>query len=398
MTSVSTLGQALRQIENLNAQNRLFADLSTQMATGKKTQLYSGLNTDALTSVRSRTQLSSIDVYMNNITRADTTIGLTLTSIEEFQTQSEEFSATMTGFLQEGAHQTGDDVLYDDPATTDKVEEIVVGNTSAKLDTNFRAVIDHANNLFDFLGELVNAKQGDRYLFAGAESLEKPFTDNGTLEAALNTLITDWKNGTITTDELIADLKDGTALNGNPDAITDTIIGYSPSLSSNNAGGVFVRADENSEFEYTTLANEEPLRNMIVAMAVIKNDNFPPIVDVYEDGVYPGIPDAKGAPGATAEEQKQNFFKLYNELGKMVSNSIDEIDQIRFRMETVRVQMNETNKSHSNQKELLLNTVSDVEDVDVNEVAVKITTLQTQLEASYQVTALTQNLSLVKYL
>ncbi len=398
MTGVSTLGQALRQIENLNAQNLLFNKLSTQLSTGKKTQLYSGLNTDALTSVRSRTQLTSTNIYINNIDRADTTISLTLNAIEEFQQQSEEFSSTLSGFLQEGSHQIGENVLYDDPATPNIVEEIIVGNTSSKLDADMRAVIDHADNLFDFLGELVNAKQGDRYLLAGADSSEKPFTDNGTLDAALNTLITDWKNGTITTDELIADIKDGTALNGNPNALTDSVIGYSPSLSNDKAGDVFVRADEHSEFKYTTLANEDSLRNMIVAMAVIKNDNLVPIVDVYENGVYPGIPDAKGAPGATANEQKENFFKLYNELTKMVAGSIDEIDQIRFRMETTRVQMHETKSSHIDQKELLQNTISDVEDVDINEVAVKITALQTQLEASYQVTALTQNLSLVKFL
>ncbi len=397
MTGISTLGQALRQIENLNTQNLLFDNLSTQLATGKKTQFYSGLNTDALTSVRSRTQISSIDVYINNIVRSNTTIGLTLTSIEEFQQQSREFSSTLTGFVQEGSHQIGEDVIYDDPATSE-IEAIIVGNTSVKTDADFKSVIDHASNLFDFLGELINAKQGDKYLLAGADSSERPFTDNGTLDAALNTLITDWKNGVITTDELIADIKDGTALNGNSDAITDTVIGFSSSLSSNNAGGVFVRADERSEFEYTTLANEDALRNMIVAMAVMKNENLPPIVDVYENGVYPGIPDAKGAPGLTAEEQKSNFFQLYNELTQMVAQSIDEVDQIRFRIETVRVQMDETKTSHINQKNLLQSTVSDVEDININEVAVKITTLQTQLEASYRVTALTRDLSLVNFL
>ena len=398
MTGVSTLGQALRQIENLNAQNLAFADLSTQLSTGKKTQFYSGLNTDALTSLRSRADLSSISVYINNIDRADITLGLTLTSIEEFQEQSNKFAETLTNFVKEGSHQTGLDVRYDDPATPNIVETTIVGNTSAESDADFKAVIDHANNLFGFLGELLNAKEGDHYLLAGADSSRRPYTDTGTLDAALNTLITSWKNGAITTDELIADIQDGTALAGNPDAISDTIIGYSAPLSNGTAGDVFVRADENSEFKYTTLANEESLRNTLVALAVIKNENLPPIVDVYEDGVYPGIPDVKGAPGATAAEQQDNFYQLYTALTQMVAESIDEIDQIRFRMETVRVQMIETKQTHGDQKELLTNTVANVEDADVNEVAVKISTLQTQLEASYRVTALTQDLSLVNFL
>ncbi len=398
MAGISTLGQALRQIESLNSQNLLFANLSTQMATGKKSQLYSGLNTDALISVRSRTQLSSIDIYLKNIGRADTTLSLTLTAVEEFQEQSRQFADTLTGFVQQGSHQTGTDVRYDDPATTNIVEDTIVGNTSASLDADFQAVINHAENLFGFLGELLNAKEGDRFLLAGADSSQRPFSDTGTLDAALNTLITNWKNGTITTDELIADLQDGTALAGNPDALSDTVIGYSSSLSNGTAGDVFVRADENSEFKYTTLANERSLRNMLVAMAVIKNENLPPVVDVYENGTYPGVPDAKGAPGATAAEQEDNFYQLYNALTQMVAQSIDDVDQIRFRVETVRVQMTETKQSHIDQRELLQNTVSSVEDVDVNEVAVKLTTLKTQLEASYRVTALTQNLTLVNFL
>lgn len=397
MTGVSTLGQALRLIENLNSQQMKFGELSTQLATGKKTQSYAGLGTDALTSVRSRTTLSSISVYINNITSADTTLSLSLTAIEEFQQQSRNFSDTMVGFIQEGDHQTGDKVVYDDPMTAE-IEEIAMGNTSAQMDPDFQAVINHAESLYSFLGELLNAKEGDRYLFSGAAGSEKPLNDTGTLDAAVNTLLTDWKAGNITTDELIADIMDGTALNGNANAITDSTIGFSSTLSSGTAGDVFVRADENSEFEYTTLANERSLRNVMVALAVMKNENLPPIVDVYEDGNYPGIPDAKGAPGATAAEQQDNFYQLFTQLSTLVNDSIDQIDKIRFRVETVRVQMSETKESHIDQRELLQNTINNVENVDTNEVAVRLTTLKTQLEASYSVTAITRELSLVNYL
>ncbi len=397
MVGVSTLGQSLRQIENLNRQNSLFSDLSVQLSTGKKTQLYSGLKIDALASIRSRTELSSINVYINNITRADTTIGLTVSSITEFQSQAQNFSGSLLGLLQEGSHQLGDDVIYDDPSTNE-VESIIVGNTSAKISANLSSIFDQASNLYNLLGELLNSKEGDRYLFAGADINEKPFNDTGTLDAAINTLIDDWKNGVITTEEFISDIKDGTAFNGNNNAITDSTIGYSSSLSNGTAGDVFVRADENSEFKYTTLANEDSLRNIMVALAVMKNENLPPIVDVYEDGNYTGTPDVKGAPGANAQEQQQNFYNLYNSISQMVLQSIDEIDQIRFRLETVRVQISETKETHIDQKNLLENTISDIEDVDVNEVAVRLTTLQTQLEASYRVTSMTQDLSLVKFL
>ncbi len=398
MTGVSTLAQALRQIENIGNQQKLFGQLSEQLASGKKTQKFSGLGTDALTSVRSRTELTSLSIYTTNIKRANTTIGLSLTSIEEYQQQAREFSSSLINFVQEGSHQIGDKIFYDDPATPDEVETIHVGNTSSKVDADLQAVVDHAKNLSRYMKELLNTKEGDKYVFAGADSLEQPIKDNGTLDAAINTLISDWKNGTITTDELIADIEDRTAFSGNPNAITDTIIGYSASLSSDSAGKVFVRADENTEVDYTILANEDSLRNMIVALSVLKNDNLYPIVDVYEDGNYPGVPDAQGAPGATATEQQDNFYQLFNRLTQIVNESIDEIDQVRFRVENVRVQIAETSKSHADQKNLLQNTVSDIEDVDVNEVGLKISILRTQLDASYSATAISQQLSLVNFL
>ncbi len=397
MTGVSTLGQALRQIENIQSQQISFADLSTQLATGKKTQSYSGLNADALTSLRSRTDLTSLDVYINNITRADTTLQLSLSAVEEFQAQTQNFADTLISLTQQGDHQLGRQVSFDDPATPD-VEDIIVGNTSADIDVPLQSVITQAESLSGFVTELLNTREGDRYLFAGADSSEKPITDTGTLQASLSTLITNWKNGTITTEELVADLFDGTALNGNPNAITDSTIGYSASLSNDAAGRVFVRADENSEFDYTALANEQSLRNVVVGLAVFQNENLPPIVDVYEDGNFPGVPDAKGAPGSTAAEQQDSFYELYNSIMKNVLESIDDVDDIRFRLETVRVQANETKQTQTNQRQLLLNTIGTVEDIDTNEVAIKLTTIQTQLEASFRVTAITQNLSLINFL
>lgn len=395
--SISTLGQAIRQIENLNTQQAQISDLTTQLATGKRSQNYSGLSTDALASLRSRTELSSLDVYINNIQRADTTIQLTLRSVEEFQAQTGELSGTLINFLQQGDHLLGEDVFFDDPATPEE-DPIRVGKTSSRIDADFDSVINHAQNLFGFLESTINAQQGDRYLFAGADSLERPYTDTGTLDAAVSTLITEWKAGTITTEELIDDLFDGTALDGNPNAISDSTIGFSSSLSDGNAGDVFVRADDNSEFSYTVLGNNQNFRDLIVILGVLKNENLPPIIDVYEDGVFPGVPDAVGAPGQNAAEQQDSFYQLYNELVQKAGQAVDELDQTRFRLESVRVQINETSEQHIEQRQLLLNTVSSIEDVDINEVAVSITALQTRLQASYNVTAITQQLTLANFL
>ncbi|MDH5722451.1 MAG: flagellin [Alphaproteobacteria bacterium] len=397
MAGVSTLGQALRQIENIKAQQTAFSELSVQLATGKKSENFSGLKTDALTSLRARDGVESLDTYLNNILKANIRIELMLDTIEEQQAQTSNLADTLLAFVQEGGHQEGDDVVYDDPATT-VIEETVVGKTSARPDIDFRNLQNQAENLFDFMVDLLNTKDGDRYILAGSDSFTKPITDSGTLDAAVSTLLTSWKNGTITTDELIADINDRDALSGNPDALTDTIIGYSSSLSSGNTGDVFVRVDDDKELKYTALANEDPFRNIMVALAVLKNDTLPPVLDVYENGVFPGIPDELGAPGADKNEMQDNFYRLYNEIVKMVVHAIDDVDEVRFRLETTRAQAAETKEKQILQKNFLLTTISNVEDVDINNVAVKLQAVQTQLETSYRVTAITSQLSLVNFL
>jgi flagellar hook-associated protein 3 FlgL len=82
----------------------------------------------------------------------------------------------------------------------------------------------------------------------------------------------------------------------------------------------------------------------------------------------------------------------------MVESAINDIDQVRFRLENARARIDQIKLTHQNEKNVLLNTISDVEDIDTNEAAVKMTTLQTQLQISYEVTARLQDLSLVNFI
>ena len=101
-TSISTLGQALSQINRFNQQQTLLSDLQTQLATGKKTQSFSGLGTDVILSLRSRSDIRAIDTYLSNISVADNRIDRMTTAIEEFQTQARNMAALMSGQQQEG--------------------------------------------------------------------------------------------------------------------------------------------------------------------------------------------------------------------------------------------------------------------------------------------------------
>lgn len=397
MTGVSTIGLALRQIANINTQQKKFDTLSYQLASGKKTQVFSGLGNNILTSQRARANLSSLDIYRTNITNGKRTMDLMQSAIGEFQAQTKNLDSMMVGLSQESVHTAGQKVYYDDPLTTE-VENTQVGVTSADMDVDFKTMQDLANNLFPFLQDLLNTKDGDNYLLAGNDSSTQPIQDNGTLDAAINQLIKDWKAGTISNDELVADLFDGEASASNPNAITDSMIGYSPNLSSGNVGDVSVRVDKNTEVKYTALANDPAFRDIIVATAFMKNANLPPIADVYENGVYTGTPDVEGAPGATLDDMKANFFAVFQTVSQKVNAGIDNIQGVSYHISSAQARIAEIDTTHQDEQTLLKNTISDVEDVDINQIGVEITALQTQLQASYSVTALGQQLSLVNFL
>ena len=400
MTGISTLGQSLNQISRLQEQQSLLDSLGTQLATGRKTQVLSGLDTQVTQALRSRTSIASLDTYINNITVAERRTEYTLSALEQFQEQAENFAGALAGFMQQGAHQLGDPVYFDDPLTTDDVENELIGYSSAEPDVDLETLQDLASNLFDYMVDLLNTKDGDRYVFNGADSSNEPFTNSGALDSAISTSLNNWQTGAITTDDLIADLQDRTIDNGNLDALTDTVVGYSSTLSADTAGKVVIRVSEGTEIDATVLADDQGIRDVMVALSYFKSADLGPIADEVEIDPVTGLPTVitEGAPGANVDEMTDNFYEVYNTLSAMVNSALDDIDQQRFKLEAARATIDEVKVSHENQRAILQSNVDDIENADINEVAVRINALSTQLEASYSVTSFIQNLSLVNFL
>ena len=401
MTSISTFGQSLSQIQLFTELQSKFGTLNTQLATGKITQKYSGLDTAVLTSQRARTDFKTLDAYVKNAVNAERRIQQTVTGVEEFKKQVQNFSNALIGFSQQNVHQQGEIVYYDDPLTVGD-DRIEMGHTSAAPDTELSTLQDMASGIFDFVYELMNIKDGDRYLLGGAETNTPPVTNNGTLDAAISTLISNWKDegsgNNIATGSLINALT-GRNASVDADAITDTIVGYNATLSAGNAGNIYARIDDNNDVNYTALANEQGFRDILVALSFFKNPDLGPIADTYiPPNEPPNAPDIKGAPGATLAEQKSNFYNVLNNMTSMVNDAMKDIDRVRVTLESARARIKEAHQSHLQTKNLLLGVISEAEDIDINEVAVKVNYLQIQLEASYRVTATVSKISLVNFI
>lgn len=385
---VSTLGQVKTQIALIKQQQAGLVDLSRQLATGRKADTFSGLGSDALPLQRAQADLALLDRYMNNITLADTRLSLMSNAVGEFKAQSENFSSELLLFGMEGTHQAGEPV-YDPSSDTPRI----VGYTSGDPDRAFKNLQAAAESMFGILEGLLNAKDSSRYLFSGDQATTKPFGESSALDAAVSSLITDWKNGDLGTGELI-DALAGRDASTDPNAITDATLGYDPALG--NAGAVRFRPDEGQEIEYTTLATEDGFRDVMVALAYFKSAELGPIVDEVDPDTMTVT--TSGAPGLTVEEMQGHFYRVFEAVAQMVEGAISDLGAMDQSLQTTRARVNDFAEQHAVDQTVLENISGAIEAADINEVATQLQTLNTQLSVSYSVTALIQQNSLVNFI
>ncbi len=351
MTLISTLGQALDQIERIKQQQSLLGDIQLQVASGKKTQRFTGLGADTIISERARADFNELDTFLDNITRGETRTAQMVSSLDEIQNQAQNVLNALAGQPQQG-------------------------------DIDLSTIKQISTTAFDFVIDLLNTQDGDTYLFAGGDSSIPPINNTGSLDAFFASLNPLWTAGTLpfTPPDNIADAYTSQYRN-----IPEVTAGFSGSL--NSAKNVLIRVDESVEVDYTTLANNPALRDIIMALGTI--NNIPDVINA---------PGAMPIPGVASPEQKDNFFQVFNDLAVMLSDAIDDVDQLKFRLNSVQVTLNQTKELHKFDKSVLLGTIDSVENVDLAEAATKLNFLQIQLEASFRVSAAVRDLSLVNFL
>lgn len=373
MTGISNLGQALDQISRLKSQQITLDNFSTQIATGKKTQQFSGLNGDILRTQRARADLNKLDQYSTNISNAHRRIQLMTGSLQQISSQANLLSNALTVQPQGGE--------FPDFDTTKQL----------------------ATDVYDFVIDLMNTKDGDRYLFAGSDSSVKPIDDEGLFDTFLGNfryddtdLVTpsevsgflgEWGSGIITTDEFIDAYQN----------VNENVLGYSESLVSGNTGDVRVRVDENSDFDYTLLANNEGMKELVVALGVLKN--MPPPEHAPGALNDPNVPlSALETPPFPSEERQENFYAVINNIAETIVKAVDKLNREEYRLSLVEAQTENIQEQYVYQSNALQNTIGELEDIDLTETVAKLQQVQLGLEASFSVTALISNLSLVNFL
>lgn len=381
MVNVSTLGQALDTVNRIKIQQDQLGTLQNQLASGKKATLFTGLETDTLTSKRARADIKKLEVYQSNITNSNRRIELMLTALREIQQQAQNVSDFVVSTPQQG----------DLP--------------------DLQQIQDLSQNVFNFITSLMNEQDGDRYLFAGSDTTNAPINPTGQYESFLGNFIPDesdldnpplvsegvigqWGDGAITTAEFIDAYRNSTA--------NETRLGYSAALVNDLAGDIYVRPDDNFEVDYTVLANTDAFKDILVSLSVIKE--LPPVeyapgalnadatIDDPDVDTFP-----EDNPPFPPEEKQENFFEVWRDVGTLLTEGIRALDDEIVKLESVRAQIADIKESHRLDINRFQTIVGEVEDVDINQIAVELNYLQIQLDATFRVTASVSELSLARF-
>ena len=89
---------------------------------------------------------------------------------------------------------------------------------------------------------------------------------------------------------------------------------------------------------------------------------------------------------------------MLNDLARTLTKGVDSLDQEQFKLAQVQAQISIVKESHTDQINAYMDVVDKAENVDITEASARITQLQVQLQASFQVTALMSQLTLANYL
>lgn len=334
ISKVSFLGASQAQIARLKDLNATLLDLQRQMATRKKHDTLAGFSTDAQNVLRNRADRGRVQSYLANVDTVTTRINAMNTVMQSVR---------------------------------DSVGQIVDGITTAVHESasDIPALAQLAKNVLAFVLDNTNFQIDGRYLFAGSDTASRPFTDKNLLNANFQAEITDWLDGTITTAQLIS----------NANAFTATDLGLNPGLSA--SGQVSIRLDNETELDYTVKADDDGFQDIIRALALMAN--------LKEPG--PGDTPTAG----DADEVLQTVMST-------ARAGIKKLDAANTRLGTSFNLLKEVRASHERDVALYENLISDAEDADTTEVVTQVQLLQTQLQASYEVTRIVSQLSLVNYL
>jgi flagellar hook-associated protein 3 FlgL len=229
---------------------------------------------------------------------------------------------------------------------------------------NFANIRQIAQQGLQTVESLLNLSIGGQYLFAGSDYASPPFIDDSALNSNFNNQLQGWLASGNTA-----------ALTANIDGFSAASLGLSSGLAS--SGNVTTRVNDTLNINYTVKADQAGFKDIIRALTLVANAPYPSSTDTATAADFQNVMDYALA---TAQRGVQAVNSTAQELaGKFVL-------------------VKAAQKQNDTDLALVQNQISALTSADTTAAIVQMQSLQVQLQSSYQVTSIVNQLSITDYI
>jgi flagellar hook-associated protein 3 FlgL len=348
MSTVGTLAQSLLVRSNISSIQDQLNTLQQQVSSGLKTDNYGGLGAQATLDINLRNQVDRLDTYSTDITALQTRTGIvdqTLTAIND--------SAV-------------------------NVRNVVIQNlNSASGNTT---IIQAAQQAIDDITNKLQANVDGRYLFAGTKTDQAPMLGSSTILPQVQALIVNPASppgppGVLQQTPTPSNI---------PAAIQTAVSGFFATSSNYYAGGPAYPAShiDDSVTVNTSITGDDPAFTQLLTGLYTLASLPQPVPD-------PATPPSLG---------QSDFNATVQSASSMISSALNGVQTLIAQNGTNQALLDTTQQNQQATLTLVKTQVDNIENVDMAEASTRVTQLQTQLQASYELTALLKDLTLTNFL
>ena len=317
--------------------------LTQQVATGRAAETYAGLGARATISIDLRPGLERINTYVNNISQADTKLGIAGTALKQLSDIASSF-ATQTI------------------------------NMSAQTSTAVNSIAVQAGMALQQVQTLLNTEVGGHYLFAGQDSANQPVPD------------TEFQAFVAAVKAPVAALSATNAAATTAATLT-AATGTSMTSATLGTARVRVQSGDGADLPSGVVAGQDAY-----AVQTAPNSTGSYVKDLVRSlASLAAMSSGQAALGG-------GFTSFVTDIGASLQGVVAALGTEMAGVGQEQIGLKDQKTSLSDVATALSAQLSSVEDVDMAATATALSAVQTQLQASYRLISNMQSMSLVGYL
>jgi flagellar hook-associated protein 3 FlgL len=219
-----------------------------------------------------------------------------------------------------------------------------------------------ATQALQTIQQQLNSNVDGKYIFGGALNNTPPIADTTAINTNVTAQLANYTNGTANAATIISNLN----------SLTAAQQGYDPNLAS--APNATVRADDNTNVDYTVKADETQYQQILTGLSEIAN------LPAYQSS------------------NSSDYWSLFNDAQSRLSSGDATNNTRQGQLGVARNQLASLSTSHGTTQTTLETNLSSIEGADVASASTQLQNLTTQLQATYSVISRVSTLSLLNYL